>query len=169
MISSWAGRYLELAPPAPPIGAPEDVTRVAEADPNGFLQDVMAGPKHHVLADEPLSYGGTDRGLTPYQFLAAGLGACTSMTIRMYARKKGLPLDHVSVDVTHSRVHAQDADIPSRPLDEFTRRITLQGALSEDQRTRLLEIADKCPVHKTLEASAHIKTELIPAAEAALT
>jgi hypothetical protein len=106
VIASWAERYLDLRPPAPPPGAPEGVTRVTEADPEGFLQDIMAGPRHHVLADEPKSYGGTDRGLTPYQFLAAGLGACTSMTVRMYARRKGWPLDHISVDVTHDKVHA---------------------------------------------------------------
>jgi uncharacterized OsmC-like protein/alpha-beta hydrolase superfamily lysophospholipase len=160
VIASWAQRYLDLKPPAPPPGAPEGVTRVSEADPTGFLQDIMAGPKHHVLGDEPKSYGGTDRGLTPYQFLAAGLGACTSMTVRMYARRKGWPLDHISVDVTHDKVHAQDAGNGMKPLETFTRVITLEGALSEDQRERLLEIADKCPVHKTLERGSHIHTRL---------
>jgi putative redox protein len=160
VIASWAGRYLELKHPAPPIGAPEGVTRVSEVDPEGFLQDVNAGPKHHVLADEPESYGGTDRGLTPYQFLAAGLGACTSMTIRMYARRKKWPLEHVSVDVTHNRVHAQDAGVDGGPLDQFTRVITLRGDLDDAQRERLMEIADKCPVHKSLEAGATIRTEL---------
>ncbi|WP_224814469.1 bifunctional alpha/beta hydrolase/OsmC family protein [Hasllibacter sp. MH4015] len=168
VIASWAGKYLDLKPPAPPIGAPEGVTRVDEVDPAGFRQDVHAGPKHHVVADEPESYGGTDQGLTPYQFLAAGLGACTSMTIRMYARRKKWPLDHVSVDVTHNRVHAQDAGVDIGPLDQFTRKITLKGALDDEQRERLLEIADKCPVHRSLEAGAHIKTELKPMAEAAL-
>lgn len=162
VIASWAGRYLTLRYPAPPIGAPEGVTRISEVDPDGFLQDVMAGPKHHVYADEPESYGGTDKGLTPYQFLAAGLGACTSMTIRMYARRKKWPLDHVAVDVTHNRVHAQDAGVDVGPLDKFTRKITLTGALDAVQRTRLLEIADKCPVHRSLEGGATIKTELLP-------
>ncbi|MEJ6391702.1 bifunctional alpha/beta hydrolase/OsmC family protein [Gymnodinialimonas sp. 2305UL16-5] len=166
VIASWVARYLDLSPPAPPIGAPEGVTRVSEADPDGFLQDVMAGPKHHVAADEPLSYGGTDRGLTPYQFLAAGLGACTSMTIRMYARRKKWPLTHVSVDVTHNRVHAQDAGIDIGPLDHFTRSITLEGPLDADQRNRLLEIADKCPVHRSLEAGAKITTQLTEVAQA---
>lgn len=160
VIASWAQRYLDLKPPAPPPGAPEGVTRVSEADPNGFLQDIMAGPKHHVLGDEPKSYGGTDRGLTPYQFLAAGLGACTSMTVRMYARRKGWPLDHISVDVTHDKVHAQDAGNGMKPLETFTRRITLEGALTQDQRQRLLEIADKCPVHRTLERGSHVHTTL---------
>jgi putative redox protein len=163
VIASWAARYLDVKPPAPPPGAPEGVTRVTEADPDGFLQDVMAGPRHHVAADEPESYGGTDRGLTPYQFLAAGLGACTSMTVRMYARRKGWPLARVSVDVTHDRVHAQDADGAGGaavPLDTFTRRIRLEGDLTGEQRTRLLEIADRCPVHRTLERGAAVRTVL---------
>ncbi len=166
VIASWAGKYLSLRHPAPPIGAPEGVTRTSEVDPDGFLQDIMAGPKHYVKADEPESYGGTDRGLTPYQFLAAGLGACTSMTIRMYARRKEWPLDHVAVDVTHNRVHAQDAGIEVGPLDHFMRTISLTGALDDTQRQRLLEIADKCPVHRSLEAGATIKTELTQVAKA---
>jgi len=161
VIASWAQRYLDLRPPAPPPGAPEGVTRISEADANGFLQDVMAGPKHHVLADEPKSYGGTDRGLTPYQFLSAGLGACTSMTIRMYARRKGWPLTHVSVDVTHDKVHAQDVGNGMHPLESFTRAIKLEGDLTQDQRASLLEIADKCPVHKTLERGSHVHTHLV--------
>ena len=162
MIAAWATRYLDLMAPAPPVGAPEGITRVAEADPAGFLQDVQAGPHHHARADEPLSYGGTNKGMSPYQFLSAGLGACTSMTVRMYARRKGWPLEHISVDVSHNRVHAQDAEgNGERPLDLFRRQITLIGPLDEEQRGRLLEIADKCPVHKTLETSAEIVTELV--------
>ncbi|MGM0660016.1 MAG: alpha/beta fold hydrolase [Pseudomonadota bacterium] len=161
VIAAWATRYLDLAPPAPPPGAPEGVVRVAEADPGGFLQDVNAGPTHHVLADEPAAYGGTDRGMSPYGFLAAGLGACTSMTIRMYARRKGWPLEHVSVDVTHDKVHAQDADSGgTAKADTFTRAIRLYGDLSDDQRQKLLGIADKCPVHRTLERSSAVKTHL---------
>jgi putative redox protein len=165
VIAAWAARYLDLRPPAPPPGAPEGVTRISEADPDGFLQDVQAG-RHHIRADEPASYGGTDRGLTPYQLVAAGLGACTSMTIRMYARRKGMALTHVSVDVTHDRVHAQDARAPTVTLDRFTRLIRLQGDLLPDERTKLLEIANKCPVHKTLESSAEIVTQLAPEEEA---
>lgn len=161
VIAAWARRYLDLSPPAPPIGAPEGVVRVTEADPAGFLQDIHGGPHHHALADEPLAYGGSNRGMSPYGFLASGLGACTSMTIRMYARRKGWPLDSVSVDVTHDKVHAQDAGTASETrIDRFVRRITLTGDLDHAQRARLLEIADKCPVHRTLEHGAQIETEL---------
>ncbi len=140
--------------PAPPPGAPEGVLRVTEADPKGFLTDITSGDGHHLLADEPRAYGGTNRGLSPYGLLSAGLGACTSMTIRMYARRKGWPLDGISVDVTHDKVHAQDAETGSGDkIDTWRRRISLKGRLSEEQRERLLEIADKCPVHRTLERS----------------
>ncbi|MDJ0638064.1 MAG: bifunctional alpha/beta hydrolase/OsmC family protein [Paracoccaceae bacterium] len=162
VIAAWAGRYLDLRPPAPPPGAPEGIVRVSEADPNGFLQDVNAGPLHHTVADEPLAYGGTNQGMTPYGFLSAGLGACTSMTIRMYARRKGWPLAHVSVDISHDKVHAQDAETSKEVrIDHFRREIRLEGELDHDQRQRLLEIADKCPVHRTLEAGAKVETILV--------
>lgn len=162
VIAAWAGRYLGLRPPAPPPGAPEGVVRVSEADANGFLQDVNSGPFHHILADEPVSYGGTNKGMSPYGLLAAGLGACTSMTIRMYARRKGWLLDHVAVEVSHDKVHAQDAGgTGSISVDTFRRTIRLKGELSDDQRERLMEIADKCPVHRTLEKGAKVETVLI--------
>ena len=148
VIAAWAGRYLDLRPPAPPPGVPEGVTRVSEADPEGFLQDVQAGARHHILADEPLSYGGTNRGLTPYQLLAAGLGACTSMTIRMYARRKGLPLSHVAVDVTHDRV--QCTRMPPRRANRSTgctRLIRLKGRLWQGAAGQYLtgRLANKMP------------------------
>ena len=162
VIAAWAGRYLDLRPPAPPPGAPEGIVRVSEADPDGFLQDVNAGPFHHSVADEPLAYGGTNRGMSPYGFLAAGLGACTSMTIRMYARRKGWPLAHVSVDVSHDKVHAQDAETSKEVrIDSFRREIRLEGDLDRDQRQRLLEIAGKCPVHRTIEIGARVETVLV--------
>lgn len=161
VMASWASRYLDLRPPAPPPGVPEGIVRISEADPDGFLQDVTSGPHHHALADEPRAYGGTDRGMSPYGFLAAGLGACTSMTIRMYARRKGWPLDHVRVDVCHDKMHAQDASAGSGDrIDSFRREIYLEGDLSREQRAKLLEIADKCPVHRTLERSSTIHTVL---------
>ena len=161
VIAAWATRYLELSPPAPPVGAPEGVVRVREADPDGFLQDVTAGPFHHVLADEPIAYGGTNKGMSPYGFLSAGLGACTSMTIRMYARRKKWPLSSIRVDVSHDKVHAQDAETgATQKIDTFYRKIHLEGELDDAQRARLLEIADKCPVHKTLLHASRIETTL---------
>jgi len=161
VIAAWAGRYLDLRPPAPPPGAPEGVIRVSEADPDGFLQDIDAGPHHHAVADEPVAYGGTNRGMSPYGFLAAGLGACTSMTIRMYARRKGWDLRHVSVDVTHDKMHAQDAETGVAPrIDRFRRSIRLVGDLTPEQRARLRDVADKCPVHRTLATGAEVVTEL---------
>ena len=167
VIGAWAGRYLDLKRPAPPIGAPEGVTRVAEADAGGFAQDVIAGGKHHMKADEPRAYGGTDTGPSPYQMLAAGLGACTSMTIRMYARRKKWPLTHVSVDVTHDRMHAQDAESASERIDRFRREVALEGPLDGAQIARLMEIADRCPVHRTLESGAVVETVLRGAAAVA--
>ena len=162
VIAAWATRYLDLRRPAPPIGAPEGVTRVTETSAAGFAQDVVAsGGRHHLIADEPESYGGTDRGLSPYQLLAASLGACTSMTLRMYARRKEWPLEGISVDVTHDRMHAQDAPSSAgERIDRFRREITLAGPLDDDQRARLLEIADRCPVHRTLETGAEVETVL---------
>ncbi|MBW4708501.1 bifunctional alpha/beta hydrolase/OsmC family protein [Roseobacter sp. YSTF-M11] len=164
VIATWAQRYIHLKQPAPPPGAPEGVLRVSEADPAGYLTDITSSDGHHVLADEPLAYGGTNKGLSPYGLLSAGLGACTSMTIRMYARRKGWPLNQVSVDVSHDKVHAQDAETAvGEKIDTWRRRISLTGKLDADQRARLLEIADKCPVHRTLERSSTVITELAEA------
>ena len=161
IIATWARKYLSLTPPAPPIGAPEGIVRSSEADPKGFLQDITHGTRHHILADEPRAYGGTNKGLSPYGLVSAGLAACTSMTIRMYARRKEWPLDHVSVDVSHNKVHAQDADAGiGDKVDEWKRVVTLTGPLDDAQRARLMEIADKCPVHRTLERVSDVVTEL---------
>ncbi|MCP5073343.1 MAG: OsmC family protein [Rhodobacteraceae bacterium] len=163
VIAAWAARYLNIRQPAAPIGAPEGIVRSNEADAKGFLQDITAGPLHHTLADEPVTYGGTDKGMSPYQFLSAGLAACTAMTVRMYARRKNWPLDHVFVDVTHDKVHAQDCDTCETfdgKVDQFNRVIHLSGNLSPDQRQRLREIADKCPVHRTMESEISVITML---------
>ena len=170
VIAAWAERYLDLAPPAAPEGAPEGVVRACEGDPEGFLQDIRSGPHHHLIADEPEKHGGTDRGPSPYGLVAAGLAACTSMTIRMYARRKGWPLEHVSVDVTHDKVHAEDkagAGDGGGRIDRFARVVRLQGDLTDDQRARLMQIADKCPVHRTLEAGARVTTREAEAETAA--
>ena len=156
-IATWARRYIDLAEPDAPVHIPEGILRVTEADADGFLQDVQSGP-HHLLADEPAAYGGTNRGLTPYGLLSAGLGACTSMTIRMYARRKKWPLTGVHVDISHAKQH--DPEAPNNKIDTFHRTITLKGDLDNTQCQRLLEIADKCPVHKTLESGAKVETSL---------
>lgn len=162
MISAWAQRYIAVSLLPKMMQVPEGITRVIEADPNSFTQDISAGG-HHIVADEPVSYGGKYLGATPYQLVAAGLGACTSMTIRMYARQKKIPLDSVQVDVSHSKVHAQDCEDCQKnngKIDQFERNILLSGSLTAEQRKRLLEIADKCPVHKTLESEIKIVTSL---------
>ncbi|UTW04211.1 OsmC family protein [Amphritea atlantica] len=162
MISAWAQRYIDVQILPKYLNAPEGITRVCEADPDSFTQDISAAG-HHLIADEPISYGGNYLGPTPYQLVAAGLGACTSMTLRMYARQKKIPLEHVQVDVSHAKIHAQDClscDKNGGKIDQFERQITLTGDLTGEQRKRLLEIADRCPVHKTLEGDISIVTRL---------
>ncbi|MEM1385767.1 MAG: bifunctional alpha/beta hydrolase/OsmC family protein [Pseudomonadota bacterium] len=162
VIAAWASRYLDLAE-TPPADAPEGITRVIEADPDGFLQDVVVGSSHRLLGDEPASYGGRDAGPSPYQFLTAALGTCTAMTIRMYARRKEIALEHVSVDVSHNKIHAEDCaacETKAGKIDRFQRVIRLTGDLDLPTRKRLLEIADKCPVHRTLENEVLIETRL---------
>ena len=161
-VDSAAQIFMAAKHPKSFVSLDEGIVRVSEADADGFLQDITSGSHDHMLADEPLAYGGTNMGMSPYGFLSASLGACTSMTIRMYARRKGMPLTHVSVDVSHEKVHAQDAALNSGDkIDSFNRLITLTGPeLSQDQRARLLEIADRCPVHRTLERTSKVKTKL---------
>ncbi|KAF0285782.1 osmotically inducible protein C [Spiribacter sp. SSL99] len=164
VIGAWAIRYLSLTEERPPAGAPEGVTRVSEVSAKGFRQSISVSGKHLLTADEPTNLGGTDRGPSPYQLVAAGLGACTSMTLRMYARRKNLPLTHVYTDVTHDKSHRTDCEHCSESgsrVDVFHRRIHLTGDLSDEQRQRLLEIADKCPVHQTLESDIVVKTALM--------
>ncbi|MBE0414139.1 bifunctional alpha/beta hydrolase/OsmC family protein [Yoonia sp.] len=158
VIAAWSKRYLALPEAPKTANAPEGVLRVTEADAAGFLQDIQSGP-HHLLADEPEKFGGTNKGLSPYGLVAAGLGACTSMTVRMYARRKGWRLAGICVDVTHAKTHAEDAAAGTQ-VDHFERVIHLDGDLTDDQRARLLDIADKCPVHRTLEQASTITTKL---------
>ena len=164
IIATWSARYLDLTEREIATGPADGIVRAAEADPAGFLQDISTGPKH-TLADEPTSVGGTDLGFTPYQLVSAGLAACTSMTVRMYARRKGWPLEHVSVDVDHGKTHASDCsdcETTDGKIDEFKRSIRLIGPdLTDEQRTRMMEIADRCPVHRTLEAEIKVRTEEI--------
>ena len=163
VIASWSRRYLDLAPEPMATDAPEGVVRVSEAEASGFRQDIVVAGRHALIADEPVAMGGTDLGPSPYQLLAAGLGACTTMTIRMYAQRKKIPLAHVSCDVSHDRCHTEDCDDCDKgtaKVDVFRRVIRLTGDLTADQRDTLLSIADRCPVHKSLHGQAIIRTEL---------
>ena len=129
----------------------------------GFAQEITAGP-HQFVSDEPTSAGGTGSGPTPYDLLLAGIGSCTSMTIAMYARRKQWALERVTVRLRHSRVHAEDCaacETRTAKLTLIERDIELEGVLDETQRARLLEIANRCPVHQTLTSQMHIKTTLV--------
>jgi putative redox protein len=129
---------------------------------DGLLQQIRIGP-FELRSDEPVEVGGTGLGPTPYGLLCAALGACTSMTLRLYARSKGWPLDEVRVVVRHRKIYARDCaecEIREGRLDEIEREITLLGTLDEEQRKRLLAIADKCPVHRTLTSEVRIVTRL---------
>jgi uncharacterized OsmC-like protein/fermentation-respiration switch protein FrsA (DUF1100 family) len=163
MIAAWAGRYLA---PAAPEAATDTSQRprlvvVRETRESRFQNTVTVGP-HRLLADEPAAVGGADSGPGPYDYVLAGLGACTSMTMRMYAERKSLPLDRVTVTLSHSKIHAEDcAECETRVgmLDQFDRIISIEGALDAEQRKKLMEIADKCPVHRTLTSEIHIVTK----------
>ena len=146
-------------PPALDSTAP-GVVLIRETRRGTFQQDILAGA-HRLVADEPVAAGGLDSGPGPYDLLLAALGACTSMTIRLYAERKGLPLRRVEVKLRHSRIHAADcAECETREgmLDRIERAITLEGDLDAAQRARLMEIADKCPVHRTLTSEVDIRT-----------
>ena len=128
----------------------------------GFAQEIIAGP-HQFVSDEPTSVGGTDRGPTPYDLLLAGLGSCTSMTIAMYARRKQWALERVTIRLRHSRIHAEDCaacETRTGTIGLIERDIELEGVLDEEQRARLLAIANRCPVHMTLTTQMHIATKL---------
>jgi len=139
------------------------VVDVEESPAGRFVQSMHSG-KHTLTADEPESVGGNDAGPGPYEYLLMGLGACTSMTLRMYAEHKQLPLKRVSVRLTHKKIHAQDcSDCESREgkVDEITREIRLEGDLTDAQRQRLLEIANRCPVHRTLTSEIKVRSLLV--------
>ena len=132
---------------------------VVHGKPNAFLQEITVG-KHHFSVDEPASIGGTDSAPDPYDYLLAALGACTSMTVGLYARKKQIPLEGVTVSLSHARIHAEDcADCETKEglLDRIDINIQLTGPLSEEQHARLMEIAGKCPVHRTLKSEIDIR------------
>ncbi len=157
IISAWAGRLLE---PIETVSATEGHVVVQPLGRGVFPHMVKAGA-HVLIADEPVSVGGSDTGPAPYDLLLAGLGACTSMTMRMYAQRKGWPADRIRVELTHAKQYVDDCEgCEEKPvkMDVIERVITLGDDLTQDQRARMLEIADKCPVHRTLEGDIKIRT-----------
>lgn len=165
VLAAWASRYL---PPRKDPPVVEGVVTVRESREGKFTQSIRAG-RHHLTADEPTSAGGLDRGPSPYDLLLASLGACTAMTLRMYAEHKTLPLDRVTVSLRHDRIHADDCasctESTTGRVDRIERHLHLEGDLDDTQRTRLLEIANRCPVHRTLEGEKEIVTRLTDSTE----
>jgi putative redox protein len=136
---------------------------VVHGSAKGFAQEIAVG-SHRLVADEPVAVGGTDTGPDPYGLLIAALGACTSMTVSLYARRKQWPLEGVTVKLRHTKIHAADCEDCEKKdgmLDRIECDVQLQGALTEEQRVRLLDIATKCPVHKTLTSEIKITTRLV--------
>ncbi len=161
MVAAWAGRYVnDTAVTDQKSATPQEGSVRVVEEGSGLAQTIEAG-KHLLRADEPEGAGGQDRGPTPYDLLLASLGSCTGMTLRMYAKRKGWKLDHIHVTLSHSKVHANDCDECEDAegyVDVIERIIKLEGDLSMDQQQRLLEIADKCPVHRSLQSNIRIRT-----------
>jgi uncharacterized OsmC-like protein/alpha-beta hydrolase superfamily lysophospholipase len=163
VVAAWAERYLDTSAPATESTVEtkeEGVVVVGETHRGRFQQEVRMGA-HRLTADEPVAAGGLDSGPGPYDLLLAALGSCTAMTLRLYAEHKALPLEHVTVRLAHSKIHATDCEnceTRDGKIDRIDRTITLTGALDDSQRARLLEIADKCPVHRTLTSEVEIRT-----------
>lgn len=160
VLAAWAGRYLGETDVPAPFEAPAGTVVVEETGEGKFTQRIAAGP-HALTADEPEDAGGLDMGPSPYDFLLAALGACTSMTLRLYAERKGLALERTRVTLSHEKIHAEDCancETKEGRIDRIRRVIDLAGDLSPQERRRLLEIADKCPVHRTLHSEVLIET-----------
>lgn len=158
VIAGWSARYIPVPDSAPLKSQKQVAVRLG---PEGYTTEVMV--RHHSLtADEPERIGGNDYGPSPYELLSAALGACTAMTIQMYARRKKWPVEEVEVHIDHRKDYADDmthSDEQPTKIDHFDRTLLLRGELTEEQRARLLEIADRCPVHMTLHAAVEIGTE----------
>ncbi len=159
MIASWASRYIQPAD-AEDLKLKTDKDVLVRTGADGYTSQVLAG-KHHMIADEPTSLGGADLGPSPYQYLLTSLGACTGITLRMYADRKKWDLQEVDIHLSHYKDHVkdcEDCDKPSSKIDVIEREIEFKGNLDEKQLERLVEIADRCPVHRSLEQSVKIKT-----------
>ncbi|MDA8870024.1 bifunctional alpha/beta hydrolase/OsmC family protein [Rhizobiaceae bacterium] len=164
VIAGWVGRY--LPDEAPETDEEVDAVHLTETLEGKFQHMVLAG-RHRLMADEPTSYGGLDSGPSPYDFLSIALGACTGMTLRMYAERKGMELGRISVQVLHAKIHAADCEecddatkAGGGRIDSFERVITIEGGVDPALNDKLIEIAGKCPVHRTLEASSTVATRV---------
>lgn len=164
VIAMWASRYLGPARSERNQTAPDDNSVIARTDAGGFRTTIIANG-HSLVSDEPASVGGTNDGPTPYDLLAAGLAACTSMTLRMYADRKKWPLTAATASVRHQKVHARATEGGNQKLDRFSRDLMLEGDLDDAQRRRLLEIANRCPVHRTFEGAIEVTTSLTDQSE----
>ena len=164
VLAAWASRYLDSARAAaePDKLDTGDYETAARTHTGGFRTEVIAGG-HALVADEPASVGGTGEGPSPYDLLSAALAACTSMTLKMYASHKKLDLESATVRVRHGKIHAkdcEDCESADGRIDQFERELSLAGALTDEQRKRMLEIADRCPVHRTLHSEVKVRTAL---------
>lgn len=162
VLSGWAERFLSEAAPTG-ARAKDGEVLVADAGDGLFPQWISAGPHHRLRADEPAAVGGTDTGPSPYDLLLAALGACTNMTIKMYADRKGWAIDRLETHLRHTKIHAEDcAECETRQgkVDRIDRRLVIEGPLDADQKAKLCEIADKCPVHRTLHSEISIVTTM---------
>ncbi len=161
ILAAWSRKYLEIPRPEVAEEVPDNrvIVRTGKV---GYHTEILARG-HHLVADEPIPLGGANTGPNPYDYLLAALGACTSITVRMYADRKAWPLDGIVVRLKHEKIHAedcQDCETKSGKLDRIEREIELIGLLDGEQRTRLFEIADMCPVHRTLQSKIIIKSKL---------
>jgi len=161
VLAAWASRYIEE--PAVTDDSPATANAViARTPPGGFRTDIVAAG-HRLVADEPASYGGTNLGPSPYDLLAAALASCTTMTLQVYARHKKLDLKLAEARVTHEKRHAkdcEDCETKEGRIDEFRRELVLEGDLDDKTRARLVEMADRCPVHRTLDGEIRVRTRL---------
>ena len=155
MIATWVGRYIHTHEHTRLTTEKQVVTRTTSS----YTTEIMTD-EHSLLADEPLEVGGNDLGPSPYELLSASLGACTGMTLRMYADRKKWPLKEVIVHLQHQKIHAKDLENNTEKIDQIERVIELEGDLSPEQKERILEIADKCPVHKTLHKQVKVVSSL---------
>ncbi len=163
VLAAWAVRYISAVEINKNKLVTQDEKVVASADTNkGFYNQINANG-HNLTGDEPLSFGGTNYGPSPYDYLSTALGTCTTMTLNMYARHKKLPVANVTVTVQHNKQHAEDCvecENNQQKVDVFTRKIKISGELTEEQRQRMLQIADRCPVHQTIHNNVEVKSIL---------